>query len=176
MSKQVDERGYTLVEALVVISLIGIISVLSIGGLRNYWLTQSVKSAQGELVSQLRQVQERVVSETHPSIYSIRIRPGSSDWGVVQYDPRRTPRCRQITSLRFKSGVIVSAASADPSPDSDVASACASIPEAAGGDRFIYFFGRGSATGASTTLRHPSIGKTRTVTVSPITGRVEASS
>jgi prepilin-type N-terminal cleavage/methylation domain-containing protein len=172
-----DERGFTLIEVLTAVALTAILVTLAAGGLRHYWLNQSLVSARGQVVSQLRQMQEQVVSETHPTVFGARFRVGSSDWGVVEYDPTITAShpattCKEVRSNTFSTGVKVTAASFATPTDTAMANLCKTIPGASS-DKFAFFYARGSATGGTITLTQPAINKTKTITVTPITGRVE---
>jgi prepilin-type N-terminal cleavage/methylation domain-containing protein len=173
-----NERGVTLIEMLVGMLLTAMLLALSAGAARTYWLNQALSSAQGQIVSQLRQTQEQVVSETHPTVYGVRFRVGSSDWGVVAYDPTITgshpaATCTQVRNNTFATGVTVTAASFAAPTDTTMANLCKAIPGAAT-DAFVYFYARGSATGGSVTVTQPSLGRSEVVTVTPITGRAEA--
>ena len=169
------ENGFSLIEVLVTISLVSILLTLSAGGVRHYWFVQSLDGAQGELVSQLRQMQEQVVSETHPTVFGVRFRVGSSDWAIVEYDPTATPTptCTDVRTNKFGSGVQVTSATFTPPADTAMHTKCKAIPGASS-DSFAFFYARGSATGGSVTIVQPQLGRTKTVTVTPITGRVEA--
>ncbi|MEA2460719.1 MAG: hypothetical protein QOH90_896 [Actinomycetota bacterium] len=174
-----QEGGYTLIETLAVMLLTGMLLALTASGLRHYWFVQSLESAKGEVVSQLRQLQEQVVSETHPTVFGARFRIGSSDWGVVEYDPVTTAShpsttCTQVRSNKFGSGVQVSAASFAAPSDSAMNTLCKAIPGASA-DKFVFFYARGSATSGSVTVTQPQLSRSKTITVTPITGRVESS-
>lgn len=173
------ERGFTLIEVLVATVLTAILLTLSASGARHYWLTQALQTGRGEIITQLRQMQEQVVSETHPTVFAARFRVGSSDWGVVEYDPTLTAShpattCTQVRSNTFATGVKVTAASFAAPTDSSMLSLCRAIPGASS-DQFVFFYARGSATGGTVTIDQPSLGRSKTITVTPITGRVEGS-
>jgi prepilin-type N-terminal cleavage/methylation domain-containing protein len=170
-----DETGYTLIEVLVVMLLTSILLTLTAAGLRHFWLVQSLESASGEIVSEVRQTQEQAVSETHPGVFGVYFRVGATDWGVVKYDPRFTPLCKYVDSRKFATGVKVTAASFTvPADSTAVKNACASLTGNAN-DKFAFFFARGSATPGTVTILQPSLNRSRTLTISPITGRIEES-
>jgi prepilin-type N-terminal cleavage/methylation domain-containing protein len=171
------EEGYTLVEVLVTMSLAAMLLVLSAGAARTYWLNSALQGSKGEIVSQLRQMQEQVVSETHPTVFGARFRIGSSNWGVVEYDPTITgshpsTTCQEVRSNTFSTGVIVTSAAFTAAADTAMTNLCKTIPGATN-DAFVFFFARGSATGGTVTVTQPSLGRSASVSVSPITGRTE---
>jgi type II secretion system protein H len=163
------EQGFTLIEALVVMLLASIVMTLAVQALRHYWLVQSLEQGEGEVISQLRQLQERAVSESHPLVYGARFKLNSSDWSIVRYNPSATPTaCTLENTLTFATGVKVSAANFDAAPT------ITGCPGAGDSQyKFVFFFARGTATGGQLTLTQPAIGRTRTITVTPLTGRVE---
>jgi prepilin-type N-terminal cleavage/methylation domain-containing protein len=168
------EDGFTLIELLVAMSLAGILMALSAGALRNYWLTQALNGATEDVISQLRQVQQRTDAESHPLVYGVRFEVGSSNWAIVKYDPKSATTasddtCTPDSARVFADGVVVSTASFD-APSLIDKSKC---PEA--DEEFAFFYARGTATEGSVTLRQLSTGKTRTVSVLPLTGRVRSS-
>jgi len=183
------ERGFTLVELLVVIMLT---SFVFIGGglaLRNYWLVQSLEGQTDETVTQLREMQERVVAESAPLVYGARFRAGSNVWTLVQYDPRSRdidddgdidvfPTCKAVPGLiqNFGNSVAVGTGAEAPAFDSggDAETLCRTVwtdPN----DEFVFFFARGSATGGTLVLRSDALDRTETITVGAITGRVDRS-
>jgi prepilin-type N-terminal cleavage/methylation domain-containing protein len=173
------DSGFTLIEVLSVMVLTGILLTLTAAGLRHYWFVQSLETAQSDVVSQLRQLQEQVVSETHPTVFGSRFKVGSSNWGVVEYDPLITgshpsATCTQVRSNTFGSGVQVSAASFTAATDTAMTNLCKTIPGAST-DSFVFFYARGSATGGSVTILQPQLSRSKTITITPITGRVESS-
>lgn len=164
-----DERGFTLIELLVVMSLMALVMTLGAGAARNYWLKQSLYGAQDTLVTQLRQVQTRVVAESDPLVYGVRFKTGSDNFWVVAYDPR-TSTCTVEPPRLLPTGVqIVSADFADVAGATD---GCRTQLSGATLDEFAMFFARGTATQGTLTLAHGSREETLSISVSPIAGRV----
>ena len=166
-----------MIELLVVVTLLGVLLTLGATAFRRYWLVQSLDGAQDELIAQVRQRQEQAVSESHPLVFGIRVLEGSSDWGILEYIPDTDPlvagnqeSCPQRETLRFSTSVQVSTADFASSPE---ATFCASVHGAA--SDYVFFYPRGTATGGTLTLLHPEISGTRSIVVSPITGRVQQS-
>lgn len=144
------EDGFTLIEVLVAMALISIIVTLGASSLRRYWLVQSVVQVQGEQKAQLRELQQRAVSESNPLIFGVRYRLGTSEWSVVRYDPQTSGTtdddlCTQepTAGSTFPNGVQVSSASFATTSAVDL-SKC---PQNTASDRFVWFFAKGSATG-----------------------------
>jgi prepilin-type N-terminal cleavage/methylation domain-containing protein len=170
-SSDQDERGFTLIELLTVITVTAILLTLGASALRHYWLTQALDGSAEEVVSQLRQLQQRTDSESHPIVYGARFDVGTGSWAVVRYDPvsATTPDddvCSLDSTQAFSDGIVVSSADfADP-PGLERSRCPGSSQE------FVFFYARGTATGGSVTLRHNITTNTETVSVLPLTGRV----
>ena len=165
------EDGFTLIELLVVISLLAILMGLTASALRNYWLTQQLEGASDSLVSQLRQAQQRTDSESAPLVYGVRFQEGTPNWAVVQYDPQSPATtdddvCNQLSTYAFPDSVAIEVADFN-APTNVLLSKC---PEPS--LDFVMFYARGTATDGSVTLTSTTTGKSRTVSVLPLTGRV----
>jgi prepilin-type N-terminal cleavage/methylation domain-containing protein len=170
------QEGFTLIELLSAVALVAILMTLAAGALRNFWLTQALHGGRDGVITQLRAQQERVVSESHPLVFGARFREGSSDWALVQFDPR-TNQCSQTREMRLDSGVRVAAASfSEVGSLAPIVAECRSDLGAATGDDFVMFFARGTASAGSLTLRQPALGRELGVTVTALTGRVRAAS
>lgn len=174
-----DERGFSLIEILAVIALSAILLTLGAGALRHYWLVHTLDAATDEVVTQLRQVQERTVSESHPLVFGVRFRDGSSQWDVVKYDPAGSGSCTREQQNTFDNGVLSAGVQVigprfpmDPTRPELVS--CKAQSWAASTDEFVFFYARGNAVEGDLTLRQPALGPTRdeTVDVFGITGRV----
>lgn len=193
------EEGFTLIEMMAVMVIAGIILTLGATALRTYWLTQSWTGAADEVVSQLRQQQARVTSESNPLVYGIRFPvAGSSTLGLVRYNPGPPVTCEQYATATTNSGFGVGGAqvvfpdTSYPAPPSgygfqgsaETNFCAASITLAGGGavtspplstsDEYAWFYARGTATPGRLTIRHTALpGKSISVTVEQLTGRVE---
>ena len=177
-----DQRGFTLIEVFAVLGLLAILMTLGAPSLRNYWLTQSLESGVDEAVSQLRRLQARVTSESHPLVYGARFRKGSSSYSLIVYDPRAvspSPACRQDGGPRqFNTGVFNAAVRvstvATAVPDSPEATACrAALSGVTSDDVFVFFYARGTATAGTIRLEQPALQRSRDISIIGLTGRVE---
>lgn len=170
------QEGFTLIEILVAIALASVILTLGASALRSFWLVRSLEGGADGAVTQLRELQESAVSETHPIVFGAHFDVGTSDWRTVRYDPRLAPgsQCSIAGTRRFDTGVLVQSAAFEA--DEAASAACIPLIPGSTDTEFVFFFARGSATGGSLTLTHPSLGgRLKTVTVLPITGRVDES-
>ncbi|MFN2588202.1 MAG: Tfp pilus assembly protein FimT/FimU [Actinomycetota bacterium] len=173
------ERGFTILELVSVIALLSVILTLGAAGFRHYWLLHSLKSAQGDVATQLRQIQARVASESHPYIYGARFTPGSSNWSLLKYDQgvdrlsTSDDGCAVDGEVRRLAGVVALGA-----PDSGFTSAPGVDVSKCGGahasDLFVMFYAKGTATAGKVTLRSTALDRTKKVEVSGLTARVEA--
>jgi prepilin-type N-terminal cleavage/methylation domain-containing protein len=180
------ERGFTLVELLVVIMLTSFVFVGGGLALRQYWLVQSLEGQTDETVTQLREMQERVVAESAPLVYGARFRAGSNVWTLVQYDPRVVTQagyfpgkaCKPVPGLiqRYGNSVVVAGEPDAPQFEegADAVNECRFV-SGWGSDEFVFFFARGNATQGQLVLRSQALDRTRTITVNGITGRVDKS-
>jgi prepilin-type N-terminal cleavage/methylation domain-containing protein len=174
-----EEAGFTLTELMVVMLLGVILVTLGAFAVRKYWLRRSLEGAQDQVVSQLRQVQQRSMAETYPIVYGVRFEKDTSRWGVVRYNAS-TATCQAVNNLTMSDGVIFLGSGTD-FPDvvtpSTMSTACRNAaPGASGNHEVIFFYPKGStnaATAGSTlTLRQPALPQDDTVTVSKLTGKV----
>ncbi|MFN2488487.1 MAG: Tfp pilus assembly protein FimT/FimU [Actinomycetota bacterium] len=169
------EDGFTLVELMAAITLSAVLLALSAGALRTFWLNQGLDGAAGEIRSQLRQLQQRAESESHPIVYGGWFIQGSSTWGVVRYNAGSNS-CASAGIRTFDAGVTVSAIQNFDVPSAYITT-CRSALQTAGvanasTARMSFFYARGTATAGSVTLRQPALDRTRTVGVTALTGRV----
>jgi type II secretory pathway pseudopilin PulG len=174
-----NESGFTLIELLAGMLLMFVMLGIGVFALRQFWQTRSLRGAQDVVTSQLRQLQERSVSESHPLVYGARFRVGSPTFGIVKFNPNSASTttddtCVEMTKVTLESNVQVTAASFTSA--SGITSLCRTQISGAGSDEFAFFYARGTATSGSITLVSPALaGRSRTVTVTPITGRVDGS-
>jgi type II secretory pathway pseudopilin PulG len=162
-------------------AVIAILAVLLSAGatsFRHYWLVHSLESAQGDVATQLRQIQSRVASESHPYIYGARFSPGSASWSLLRYD-QGTDRLTTADDSCAADGPVrtLPAAQTVGAPDSSFGTPPGADLSKCGGphstDVFVMFYAKGTATGGKLTLRSPELGRTRVITVSSLTSRVE---
>lgn len=169
------QEGFTLIEILVALGLMAVLLTLSAGAARHFWLVRSLDAGAGATVTQLRGMQAQAAAESHPLVFGARFRAGSSEWGLVRFDPKSPTsstddECRQIGSRIFDAGVVV--ATVDFSDVVGLTDTCRSQIPGATTDEFALFYPRGTATPGSVALRQPVLGRTQTVTVTAVTGRV----
>ncbi len=160
-------------------ALLSVILTLGATGFRHYWLLHSLDSAQSDVTTQLRQIQARVASESHPFIYGARFTPGSSAWSLVKYDQgadrlsTSDDTCAADGGTRTLPGVV-----AVGSPDSGFSAPLGVDRSKCGGahstDLFVMFYAKGTATGGKVVLRSTALDRTRVVEISALTSRVEA--
>ena len=171
------ESGFTLIEVLVVILITSILLTLSAFAVRHYWFSKSLDSAVEQTVSELRQVQQQTVAESHPLVFGAWFQTDVQDdqYAVLKFDPNDTStasddECTQVGSPRtFENRVVITEVQFDPAPG--IGTTCNSVVPA--GSEQVFFYARGTATEGELTLFHDETGKSATVTVSGMTARVE---
>ena len=177
------EDGFTLIEVLSAIVLMSILLTISASSLRRYWLVQSVDQVQGEQKAQMRELQQRAVSESNPLVFGVRYRLGTTEWSAMRYDPQTSGTtdddlCTQEPSAgsTFPNGVQVTSASF-AAASGLLLSKC---PQNTASDRFVWFFAKGSATGGPDAANpigrveftQPNTNSTKALCVVGLTGRV----
>ena len=186
------EDGFTLIELLAVIALTSILLTLGATAIRFFWLGRALHGERDQLFTNLRGLQQQVVSESNPLIFGAWFKEttpatddGTPQWGTVRYRPAdpatSTPASCTSTALhRLDGGVQVESADFVNSlvgvPSiSDVITTCmAQVGATAGADDFVFFLARGTATSGCVTLTQPRRDmEDVTVAVSTLTGRVE---
>ena len=152
-----------------VIGISAVLMTLAAGAMRHYWFVNALDSSTDEVVTQLRNAQQKVGAESHPVVYGIRFKPATTDWGVVQYDPRKaTDKCTTEATQGFETGVEIETASFSGAGSPEGMACTSALP----GNQFAFFYARGSATGGTVKLTSDLLGRSNVVTVTPITGRV----
>ena len=189
-SRLASERGFTLIELLVTISIVSILTTLGAAALRNYWFVRSLEGGKDQAITEMRAIQQRVISANNPVVYGARFMEGSPQWELIQYRRDEPDENCELergaefdTELNFDAGVEVVAADFDHYVDEfqgpsgtvtkDVTNDCLMDEDGnVAGTDIAWFFARGSATEGSMTIRQPALGEEETVCVNAITGRV----
>ncbi len=181
-----SELGFTLVELIVVMFLIAILTTFSAAAFRHYWLVRSIRSSQDQVVVEIRQAQQRAEAESYPNVYGLRFANATSNWYVVKGNAA-TNTCSVIRSYTFEDKAITQApptgydfvAMPTSTPVGALTAACQAAAPAAAGSQVALFYPSGAsnaASGGSRILLYlGATGQTRTITVSPLTGKVTRS-
>jgi prepilin-type N-terminal cleavage/methylation domain-containing protein len=169
------QEGFTLVELLVVLGLTSILLTLGAFAIRHFWFVRSLSGAEDQVATQLRRQQQRVTAASNPFVYGAHFEEGSTDWELIRFDPKGAgsgdDECSVQGTRGFDLTVEVSGVDFDETQAPEQATACvADLGGAA--DEYAFFFARGNATQGSVTVTQPQLGRSRTVTVTDITGRV----
>jgi hypothetical protein len=156
--------------------LLTILLTLAAGALRHYWWVQSLEGGQDSIVTDLRGLQQRVVSETFPVVYGARFTASSSRWENVKYDPVANSclvvREGDLDGGEFSGGVVVESAEFEDyiTGGNNASDGCTT---GLTGASVVFFFARGTATPGELTLVHPSLDRRKDVCVTGLTARVD---
>ena len=170
------DLGFTLIEVLVVLAITSLVLTLGAGAFRHYWFKRSLYGSQDLIVTEMRAMQEKAVSESHPLVYGLRFQEGSGRWAEVVYNPKdqsisSDDTCEYVGGepavKTFEAGVVVETASF-AAPPGLTPSIC---PAAATGD-FVFFYAKGTATSGAVAFGQPSLSDEIGLSVSALTGRV----
>ena len=90
-------KGFSLVEIMMVIFVLGILVYLSVINLRNYQSAAELKAARRDLISDLRFAQENAVAEQ--CFYSVRLSKISNSYQIIKKtDPEEITREKNLPS------------------------------------------------------------------------------
>ncbi len=173
------EGGFTLIEMLVVMAISTILMTLGAFAVRHFWFVQALSGSVDTVTTQMRQAQQQAESESHPLVYGVWfINVGDATrWGTLQYDPAMASPCTEIGKRYFETGVQVKTVAFDEdstrTPTCRSALGAAGIPSA-GSAQIAFFYARGTATPGTITLEQTTLDRSRQLTVTGITGRVDS--
>lgn len=170
-----SEAGFTLMELMVVMAISAILVTLGAFAARQFWHVRSLNGAQDTVVTMLRQTQQRSLSENHPNVYGVALRPGFSDFALVR-GTATTNACTVVNRQSLGDGVVFTS----NSNLGAVTTMTSNCRTALGSSSWlmVFFYPRGTASVGSTAaqqrieLSQPAIGRTKAVQVTPLTGRV----
>ncbi len=150
------DSGFTLVELLVVISLMGVMMAIAVGGW-NSWAKASAQSgAAREIQSAMRQAQQQAVTEGRATCFTF-------DDTADTYSIYRG-RCSESTKVLAR-GPVAIAAGVHISAPSFTSAASTQVPS-------VTFAARGTGSPGSVELTRDGSSKTYTLSVDWLTGRV----
>lgn len=176
-----SEGGFTLIELLTVISIMGIMFTLGALAIRQFWFVRALSGSQDQIATQLRQIQQRVVAETHPLVYGARFKAGEDVVGLVRFDPE-TNTCRQYQTVGLGRGVRIHSSTDVASDGTQPYIFCSAnltspdgtaVPDRSTSE-YAFFFARGNGTPGTVAVVSDPLGRTRSVEIRGITGRVIA--
>lgn len=157
--------GFTLIEVLTVMSLIGIIATMAVAGLRQWTKAQEHEGARREVISSLRYAQERAVAEA--TTYCVEFTGDS--WssyrvpGIAIGPPPAGFSCA-ASGIKVRGPV---------SPQSASIHVSATFTQRDNSSTsWALFYGRGSATGGTLNVTRDNSSKRYTINVEGLTSRV----
>lgn len=170
------QDGYTLIEVLIVMSLLSVIVTLGASAFQRYGHRQSLEAGTDRIVGELRGLQQRVVSESNPLVYGARIVPDSGSLQLIRYNPTAAAGSRcSITETVALSGGLMSYPVTLRNPSFTAIEPTPTCTTELGAGSYVFFFARGTATAGSVEVFQPNMSASETITVGSLTSRVSRS-
>ena len=175
-----SERGFTLIELLTVMAIGGVLFTMGAFAVRQFWFVRALDGSQNQVAVQLRQLQQRVIAETHPLVYGARFHEGDGSMFLIRFDPQ-TDTCRQYQRINFGISVRIAVPTDLPLAKTTVPYArCSQVLTDTNGNlvadransEYVFFFARGNGTPGQITLRSTTLGRNETVQGEGVTGRI----
>jgi prepilin-type N-terminal cleavage/methylation domain-containing protein len=168
------QDGFTLTELMVACLVLGIALTLGATAFGHYAKVRALAGAADQVVTELRGAQQDASTQTHPWVSGAWFRQSTSEWGTVRANAV-TGSCEVKSRRTFAAGVTVASVSFSDVTSPNLTANCATL--AGSGADVVVFFARGTATGGSVGLMHPSVngGAAKTISVTPMTARVTRS-
>lgn len=160
------DSGVTLIELIVVMTLIGIVSATTVWGLRQYQRSQALKGTANNVVAALRNAAERAQSEGRT--YCVDIATGGKSWSLWRSTCPPGPASNSDPATQVGSNTQVQ--------DSGVTIGVTSLDADSHGNTCggalgcVFFYPRGNATGGTLTISRGTT--TYTVKIEGLTSRV----
>lgn len=175
------EGGFSMLELMIAIVIGAVMMSVAVLGTKSYYQVRALQGGQDQVVSQMRNAQQRAMSESYPNVYGVRFETGTNRWGVVKVNAT-SGTCTVVYSYTFEGGTKVDAAGttfpAYPASTGAWTTACQNAaPGNSANDKTIFFLPSGASTaaspsGSSVKLINSKTSKFNTTTVMPLTGRV----
>jgi prepilin-type N-terminal cleavage/methylation domain-containing protein len=170
-----SEAGFTLVELLWVMAIAGVLLTLGAFAVRQFWMVRSLQGAQDMMVTQLRQVQQRSVSESYPKVYGVAVLPNDDDFSVVRGNA--TDNSCVVVNRQVLDGGVKFTSNSNLGTISAMTTNCrTTLGNAAYVMAFMYPKGSSSVGSTAATqkieMTQPGINRTKALQISPLTGRV----
>lgn len=152
------DAGFTLIETLVVVLIIGVGATIAVSGFNSYAKSAEHSGTRNDVVSALRAANQRALSEA--KVYCVRFAADGKSW----------------TTFRGPCGTT---AIKGPEPVGGRQVSLTDVgflrPDGSSGSRDVEFTARGTASKGSLLIARADSSKTYTVTVEGLTARVSAS-
>lgn len=153
-SKAGDERGFTVAELAVTLSVLAVAIALSVPPLLSYLKANDFRDAVAHVAGDLDRMRERSVAEaTASQVYGVVFTPGSGTYRLFRSQPSNV-----VGTVSLGGGTFVE-------------SAVCTTPGGASGSA-CYFYGRGTASGGTVVVAQNQSNRRRTLTIESLTGVV----
>ena len=159
MSAKSRDSGFTMIELLVTIALLGLMMAIAVSGWTSWAKASRQSGTARELLSVMRQAQVRAVTEGRPICVSFRV--AQNDYTLYR------GTCDDAAKVTIIGPV--------PSDSANVQLAAPSFTGPSGTSTGVTFSARGTAWPGSVQVTRSGSSKTYTLTVEGLTGRVSLS-
>lgn len=156
-----EEDGFTIIELLVVMGIIGILMTLTSYAIFSYWRAQQLSGATQQIVTDLRDTQVRAQSEVRT--YRVQFNVDDELYTITRCegnDCTNPALFGVVETVHMENGIDIFTAAFTYGTTTDGAS--------------VYFLPRGVSSGGSVVIRSERLNQDRVITVDGLTSRVRS--